>query len=376
MVRRAGPAHLIWRSRIRRGCRAPLGVVTALALVGPMLEACSQSAWGLGFRRLAADTSVFASDGTRYVGWQTRPAQGLPIFVLDTQSERVHEVAPPTSCGLEGEEQSDGPHAEAAHGRFLLSCGAMLNARTGAVTYLPSGPTGSDWSRIGARYVEGVAHKGRCRHTHVEERHHDPCLAVYDIVTRAIRDRPFSEPADLDRPGAPAVCDTLRAKVVKLRESNPASAFSYSDGVLVEGTAIGEAPVTRVRLSRCHGRATVLHSRPEPHNFDVRGGVLSWDNGHAGSAWTSEFEGEDIRHGAISAYFLLGGRRQSWRLPPLPLFETNEAFTKKIQLTTGVLGYSTHTRYSVFWIAASTVIPNRAGWSVATSSVYAAPLSH
>ena len=121
-----------------------------------------------------------------------------------------------------------------------------------------------------------------------------------------------------------------------------------------------------VEINRCNGRKTVLHGHGEPENFDLRGGLLTWDTGHPGADYNGEFEGLDTKHGELTAYEIVSGRRRRWVLPRLALAEEHP--------TVGVLGYSTHTLHNVFWIAARTLGGGLLRETVTTSSVYVAPL--
>lgn len=255
------------------------------------------------------------------------------------------------------------PEPTAASGRFLLDCTekagvekeGILDVRTGVITMLPEGPSGSKWQRAGARYVEGSAADQTCQRTKTKKGPGERCVGLYDLATSAVIDRAAWQIPDLDRPGAPAVCKHLRSNLLAGLEFGFSRRFGYADGLFAHVTArSGEA-----RIDRCHGRPTVLHGRGEPANFDLRGGLLTWDTGHpffvAGE--------EDTSRGRLTSYRLSNGKRHSWALPSLSL----EGYES------GVFGYSTHTASTVFWIASRTLGCEKIQ-CVATSSVYAAPI--
>ncbi len=119
-----------------------------------------------------------------------------------------------------------------------------------------------------------------------------------------------------------------------------------------------------MRIDRCHGRPILLHGRGVPGNFDVRGGLLTWDTGQNAIGFDVE---EGFAHGTLTAYRLSNGRRRSWELPRLVLN------TGAPPLPTTVVGYSTHTATTVFWVAARKVGGEKVS-TVETSAVYAAKL--
>jgi hypothetical protein len=116
----------------------------------------------------------------------------------------------------------------------------------------------------------------------------------------------------------------------------------YDDGVLASAASRpGE-----VRLVRCDGRTTVLTGRGEPVDFDLRGGLLTWDTGHRASEYDAGEAGYgDVSHGRVWSYRLRSRRRQSWTLPRLPLI-LNNGFPPRV----GVFGWSTHASNTVFWV--------------------------
>jgi hypothetical protein len=330
--------------------------VLALAVLATMWCGLPSRALASRFHRLAAGTTAFASDGTRYAAWQVGKS---PIVVFDTRTGHRGQIE--KACGLEGDRPG-------AAGRFLVSCGgkgqALLDVRTGAITPLPTGEYGPTWEVVGVRYVSGPAGLHALCH---QTKSHEGCTALYDIETGALSEVPESEVRDLDRPGAPLVCRALQSKLFKLNRSELTEEFSYSNGVLVSTVQIGEAPGTKLRIDRCRGRSTILRSAPEPSDVELRGGLLTWDAVKAPlGALDPEEEAADT-HGTLDSYRLSTRRRRSWRLPRLPLdFEGRH--------TVGVLGSAAHTDYAVIWISAQSLVCGKTGCDIVTSAVYAASL--
>src|ERR1039458_319628 len=139
-------------------------------------------------RRLVASTVTFASDGSRYVAWQTRV--GAPVVVFDTRTGAQRRLDLPVGCELANEEQRHNGR-DAAAGRFLLSCrggrsleSALLNGRDGTTIRLPNT---ADWTAVGTRYVLGVSEASTCVQSRNElaigEEHGLPCLALYDLAS-------------------------------------------------------------------------------------------------------------------------------------------------------------------------------------------------
>jgi hypothetical protein len=121
------------------------------------------------------------------------------------------------------------------------------------------------------------------------------------------------------------------------KESLRGEQFDYSDGRLVTPAQRGGD----VRIERCHGRTITLGGPPTAENLDARGGLLTWDTGRPGRDYQ-----EEPQHGRIFGYTFATHRRRSWQLPRLSL-----SFEGAEPTLTGTFGYSTHTRYTVFWIA-------------------------
>jgi hypothetical protein len=339
-----------------RVCERLVFALIALALS----FAAATDASASGFRRLALSTVAFSTDGARYAVWQV--SKSSPIVILDTSTGRQGQIS---GCSLD--ESSE----HGAGGRFLVRCGdgeSLLDVRTDAITALPSGEYGPEWQKVGLRYVGGRAElHARCHQTMREG-----CTALYNIATGVVTNVPESQVPDIDRPGAPPACRTFRHRLLRLERGSLPEQFSYSEGLLARTVQIGEAPVTELRIERCHRRATILHVRTEAENIYLSGGLLTWDTGHGGTEYQEEEVGDippgALKRGVLSSYRLSTGQRRSWTLPRLPLH------TDYPQPTVGVFGYSAHTDYAVLWIAARSLNCDKT-CDVATSSVYIAPMS-
>src|SRR5436853_5047277 len=75
----------------------------ALALIGAVLLTGAASAQASKFRRLTPSVVAFASDGTRYVAWETH--LGAPIAVFDTRTGHQAMHALPRGCRLARENE-------------------------------------------------------------------------------------------------------------------------------------------------------------------------------------------------------------------------------------------------------------------------------
>jgi hypothetical protein len=319
-----------------------------------LLTVLASASQGLGspLRQLAASTVAFSSDGTRYAAWQVRGDEQIVVF--DTLTGQRRQITPPTGCKLHDEAEDGEPVISAAAGRFLLECDegaaqALLDVRTGKSVLLPKKTNGtSDWYRVGTRYVMGVN-------------------VIYDIAT-ATSTR-LDRTADLDAPGAStnAICPAVRRLVVH----NPWDGLYRGFAFQGELFAQGYGKRGDVQLDRCHGRPTILRARGtddgfgsgEPEDFDLRGGLLSWDTGSEAAGYIPP---EPKFRGGLYAYELTTHRRHKWLLPRLTATGGGEP-------NKGTYGYSTHTASMVFWIATQTIGGDKI-LDVETSAVYAAPL--
>jgi hypothetical protein len=275
-------------------------------------------------------------------------------------------VAPRAGCELADEEKRESYARTAASGRFLLGCGAtqaLLAVPADRVAPLPMGAFATTWLAVGALYVEGRTGPEACGKAAGELRHGRFCIALYDIATGAVSYRPESQVPDIDRVGAPTVCTLLRKPFVA---EVPAPRFAYGLGYL----AMSAGAAGAVALERCDCQRRVLRASGDPENFDLRGGLLSWDSGHLGG---EPPEPGEARSGTLWTYQLSSERRRHWTLPRVTL--VGEAPVPGVP---EVLGYSTHTARAVFWIATRSIIrsasPEVQVTSVGTSTVYAAAL--
>jgi hypothetical protein len=318
--------------------------LATLALVLIMLGAVTSRADASPLRQLAGSTTSFATDGVRYAAWQVNPA--APIVVLDTLNGSRRKFKMP-GCALDS---GEGGYATAAAGRFLLNCPdeasiqALLDVRTGKTVLLPKDGESSGWYRVGTRYVMGVN-------------------KIYDIATGATAS--LKRPADLDAHGASlnAFCPAVRRLVVH----NPWQGFG--ERYAAEGDLFVQVSGTHgnIQINRCHGRPTILTGHGgttfglgEPEDFNIRGGLLSWDTGSTAADYTGP---EGPFRGSLYAYELGSQRRCRWLLPRLKVTGSAK----------GTFGYSAHTANMVFWIATRTLADGEV-LSVETSSVYAASL--
>ena len=338
------------------------------------LPSAASATSAVPLRRLVASTVAFASDGSRYVAWQTRV--GAPVVAFDTRTGAQRRLDLPVGCELASEEERESGR-DAAAGRFLLNCrggrsveSALLNGRDGMIMPLPNA---ADWTAVGTRYVLGVSEASTCVQSRSEqaigEEHGLPCLALYDLASGRVSYRPPSLWPDIDQAGAP-ICPRLRQKPLTEQIKHGEREFAYGDGYFAKP---GGRLRRDVRIERCHGRPTILPEsggpENEPENFDLRDGLLTWDTAHPGFEFNEypHSEGADRTRGMLYSYDLSTGRRHDWRLPRLPVRETNGRFS-----VVSVLGYSTHTANMVFWIATTAGETTRGGVEVKSSAVYAA----
>jgi hypothetical protein len=226
---------------------------------------------------------------------------------------------------------------------------------TGALTPLPEGIS---WNELGARYARGE-----------DAGEHQ---VVRSLATGATRREGDSEFADLDRPGAPgvrSVCPRLRARV-RTEARYLTGSFAYDSGVLAR--QLGERG--HLEVARCRGRARVLAGQQlsgkehnhVPRDFDVRGGVLSWDTGSYADTTGGDEGGPAERafRSRLNVLALASGRRRTWMLPrvALPGAEADS------------YGYSTHAAGTVFWLATRSLGFGNSGPFVQTYSLYSARL--
>jgi hypothetical protein len=337
------------RPRVQVGGWLAYGWTLTVVLI--MLGAVTSGAVALPLRRMAASTVAFSSDGTRFVAWQNRGDE--QIVVLDTLTGLRKQITPPAGCTLHDEAEDGEPVISAAAGRFLLECDegaaqALLDVRTGKSVLLPKKTNGtSDWYRVGTRYVMGVN-------------------VLYDIATGT--STRLDRTADLDTPGASTngICPAVRRLLIHNPGQGLRRAYAFQGDLFAQGSGKhGD-----VQIDHCHGRPMSLRGRGgetfgngKPQDFDLRGGLLSWDTGSAANDYIPP---EPQFRGSLYAYELGSHRRDRWPLPRLPVTVAGETVK-------GTYGYSTHTANTVFWIATQTLGGEKVP-SVETSSVYAASL--
>ncbi|HZL49197.1 MAG TPA: hypothetical protein VFC30_09320 [Solirubrobacteraceae bacterium] len=342
--------------------------VVGLVVMCLALPSAASATSAVPLRRLVASTVAFASDGSRYVAWQTRT--GAPVVVFDTRTGAQRRLGLPDGCELANEEERTRGR-DAAAGRFLLNCrggrsleSALLNGRDGTIIRLPNA---ADWTAVGTRYVLGVSEASTCVQSRSEqaigEEHGLPCLALYDLASGEVSYRPPSLWPDIDEAGAPPICPSLRAKVIAEELIGGVEReFDYNAGWFARPAKHRRY----IEVNRCNGRRTTLAAHSdESENFDLRGGWLTWDTGHPSGEL--EREGEGTNTGSLAAYDLFSHRLTRWTLPRLSVRETDRGFS-----IVGILGYSTHTANMVFWIATTAGAVTGAGVEVKSSAVYAA----
>ncbi len=178
----------------------------------------------------------------------------------------------------------------------------------------------------------------------------------------------MATPADLDAPGASinGVCQALRHLLIHNPWQGLREAYAFQGALFAQGSGKhGD-----VQINRCHGHPTILRARGgesfgdgKPQDFDLRGGLLSWDTGSAAQDYIPP---EPRFRGSLYAYEPGSRKRHRWPLPRLPVVVAGETVK-------GTYGYSTHTANTLFWIATQTLESGKV-FSVETSAVYAAPL--
>lgn len=330
-----------------------------VALLVAML-AVAPGALAVPLRLLAAPVVAFSSDGVRYATWQTTVQS--PLVVLDTRTGRQATFAPPSGCSLLDQTEGGSYVPTAAAGRVLIQCvqqgherQQLLDVRTGEVTPLPAG---TQWYALGERYVRGE-----------DANEHQVLRSLATGASRRERDSQF---ADLDRPGAPgirSVCPRLRTRV-RAESQYLTGSFAYRDGVLAR--QLGERG--DIEVARCGGRAHVLSGQRlsgkahnhVPRDFDLRGGLLSWDTASFADT-TAGGEGGPADRGfrsRLNVLALATARHRTWALPRIALAHAEADY----------YGYSTHTANTVFWVATRTLAFGESGPSVQTYSLYSARL--
>jgi hypothetical protein len=169
---------------------------------------------------------------------------------------------------------------------------------------------------------------------------------------------------DLDRAGPQRVCSKLNRAAIEARLNG--SFHAYRDGLAAHDSHNEH----NVILKRCNGSKETLHNRGRPRDFDLRGGLLSWDTANGTEANPQEPGGKEERRSLFFAHLTnydpRTRSRHTWALPRLSVSGGESEFP----LPPSIWGYSTHTTNTVFWIATRTL----SGSVVRTTSVYAAPV--
>lgn len=354
VTRIAGP-HGIGRWQ-NRALRAPAVAVIVLALVGPFSVGQARAS---KLHRLASSVTSFASDGARYAAWQVH--EGGPLSVLDTLTGRRGAETLPAGCKLQGEDGENYSDWAAAGGRFLLECSSgrdeLFSVTGGESLTLPGG---FSWLRVGTHYVQGMHETGGAPRF------------VYDLATGKLSTIRGTENAvDLNRATMPAriaICSALRSRV-RADEGFEflGDLFGYEHGVFAgDYGKHGE-----VQITHCNGHSVILEGEfvrgghlatvAKPHDFDLRGGLVSWDTGEESDVG----EPTEARERSFGAT-LATGARHHWSLPRVTV-QGDEG------PVTGAFGYSTHTSNTVFWIASRTLSCDKTCWP-ATTAVYGARL--
>jgi hypothetical protein len=351
----------------RRSVAVLAAAVALLGVIAAATTSAASAASTRSVRRLVASSVSFASDGSRYVAWQTRKP-GL-ITVLDTLRGSRRTILPPGGCELASQAEDGEPETVAAAGRFLLVCGpnhlqqAVLDVRTSVSTGLPSGAYFS-WSRLGSAFVEGQAIGSDCAQAGREP---TECVALYSLSTGAVSVHQSSPAIDLDRSGPKAVCSRLNRAAIEAR-LNP-SFHGYRDGLAAHDARNGHD----VSLEHCSGRTRTIPNSGVPRDFDLRGPVITWDtaNGteaHAEYSPPNARGAEHLKRSLFAAelisYDLRTHAKHAWKLPRLPVSGG------ETEVPPSIWGFSTHTANMVFWIATRTL----SGSTVRTFSIYAARL--
>lgn len=345
------------------GLQPAVCVRTSAIVVILVLTVAVPSASGASLRRLVASATTFASDGTRYVAWESQ-RDGL-ITVLDTLHGTRWTVQASSGCELESQAGDGIPEPVAADGRFLLDdCGsnglqqALLDVRTKVSTPLPTGSYFS-WSQVGDAYVEGETVS--CAQVRKAS---GQCPALYNVSTGALSAHQPAVAVDLDRAGPRPVCSKLNRAAIEARLNG--SFYAYRDGLAAHDSRNEH----NVILERCNGSKKTLKDRGRPRDFDLRGGLLSWDTANGTEANPEEPGGKEERRSLffahLTSYNLRTRSRHTWALPRLSVSGGESEFP----LPLSIWGYSTHTANTVFWIATRKLN----GSVVRTSTVYAAPI--
>jgi hypothetical protein len=345
-------------------------VASCVTVLVALFAAAVPRAVASSMRLLVPHAVAFASDGQRYVAWQV--SQGPHMVVLDTGTGRRQYLTLPAGCDELEQEAAGGEkqYSTAFAGSFLIGCGGyppqdvIYNVVSHSVVRLP--PEASWWYALGSRYAAGFIEENVPKNR-----------VLYDLSNGEVSyhgeheplDGAFDEPLALEQPGAAVtdVCSSVRRILnggggLEPLAVNP-DAHAYLDGMFAQRAR----PDGDVQLDLCGGRRKILHGRggsglcrEEPADFDLRGGVLTWDTGCHDLGYVES----PNRYARLYSYDLSSHERRSWQLPRRHVANL-EAESQH--------GYSTHTANAVFWIAVRTVGEDEHGGPyVDTTAVYIA----
>lgn len=334
------------------------------------LFATAPRAAGASLRLLVKHAVAFASDGQRYVAWQV--SLGSHLVALDTSTGRRQYLTLPVGCDQLEEEAAGGEkqYSTAFAGSFLIECGgypqrdAIYNVVSHSLIRLPV--VASWWYALGSRYAAGFIEENVAKNR-----------VLYNLSTGEVSyhgereplDGAFNEPLALEQPDASIadVCSSVRGILSGGRGLEPLAVNPDAHAYLDDMFAQRSGPDGDVQLDLCDGRRRTLPARggsspchEEPVDFDLRGGVLTWDTGCDGLRYVES----PSRFARLYFYGLRSHERRSWPLPRrhVPNLESGSP-----------LGYSTHTANAVFWIAVRTVGEGgHGGPYVDTTAVYTA----
>jgi hypothetical protein len=345
-------------------------VVTCTCVLVALFATAPARAAAASLRLLVPHAVAFASDGQRYVAWQVSP--GSRLVVLDTSTGRRQYLTLPVGCDELEQEAAGGEkqYSTGFAGSFLIGCGgypqqdAIYNVVSHSVVRLPA--VASSWYALGSRYAAGLIKENAAKNR-----------VLYDLSTGEVSyhgeheplDGAFNEPLALEQPNASIadVCSSVRGVLSGGRGLEPLAINPDAHAYLDDMFAQRAGPDGDVQLDLCDGRRRTLHARggpspchEEPLDFDLRGGVLTWDTGCDGLRYVES----PSRSARLYSYDLSSRKRRSW---PLPLRHVPN-------LGSGSpLGYSTHTTSAVFWIAVRTIGEGEHGGRyVDTTAVYTA----
>jgi hypothetical protein len=199
--------------------------------------------------------------------WPWERAVGGAVVVFDTRTGERHSFPVPAGCQLADEEQRNFGRA-AGGGRFLVDCtnvhperALLLDTPSGSLSELPMLGPGVGWVALGTSYVLGLSYPtlGKpepsfCSQSGFELDHQIPCLAVISLPQKIVTYRHESPWPDLDVSGAPEICTSLSAKLIKAKLTFLPRFLDYGEGYYAQPTANDKA----IELDRCSGAPVFL----------------------------------------------------------------------------------------------------------------------